>query len=892
VSHSQLPTQAKPEAAAPPPADYCLGQCDDILPPGQNGNATFTNLLLFKAFGIRPAHFSDSLKPYENLVWNAQGRTDDGLGAYFDDASFGVKAGDVASTVKPRADVTIVRDKSRGIPHITGTTRQGVMFGAGYAGAQDRLFVMDVFRHLGRGQLTPFAGGAPANRAFEQEFWRTAPYTEAELQKQFDDADERYGADGVKMQQDIRAWVDGVNHYINTVGIAYPGEYVALGLDWPTPQWKVTDVVATAAVVAGIFGTGGGHEVTSVLALLEAQAKYGVAQGTKVWESFRSQNDPEANTTVHNGATFPYGVTGPNPAGRALPDRGSVTPEPQVINQTVRNASKPAPKGAESLRGIFDKGIFPEGFGEKGMSNALLVSGQHTVSGNPIAVYGPQTGYFAPQLLLRQELQGPGVSTRGVAFAGLNFYTLIGRGPDYSWSATSAGQDITDTFAVPLCEPGGGTPTKNSQYYEFRDRCVPIERLERHNEWYSSLGSSEPAGSYTLVALRTKYGIVTHRGTVGGRPVLFTRNRSTYGNEAGSALGFMQFNDPDKIRSAVDFQRAAHNIGYTFNWFYTDKASIAYYNSGDNPVRADGGDPNLPTWSSYEWQGWNPDTNRATYTPAAQHPQVVNQDYLTSWNNKQAPGFSASDGQFGYNAVYRSQPLDDRIEAVIDSGQKFTRAKLVEAMEDAATVDLRGDQVLPYLLRVLKSAPITDPAVADAVAKLTAWQAAGSHRKTPNASSRVYAHSEAIRILDAWWPLLVPAQFKDLGPDLYGALVANLKIDERPGPQGSAFQSGWWGFVQRDLRKVLGDPVKAAQPVTFCGGGSLAACRAVLTDSLLAATKVPAATTYPAGGGCAAGDQYCADQIVHNPMGVITQDRIAWVNRPTYQQVIEFPAQR
>ena len=813
------PTEAA-EAAAP--VDYCAGQCSDILPPGQNGNATFTDLLAFKAFGIRPPHFSDTLKPYENLVWNSQGITDDGLKTYFDDASFGVKSGDVASTIRPRADVTIVRDKSRGIPHITGTTRYGAMFGAGYAGAQDRLFVMDVFRHLGRGQLTPFAGGAPANRAFEQELWRTAPYTEADLQKQYDDAAARYGADGVKMKQDIQAWVDGVNHYINTVGIAYPGEYVALGLPWPTQPWKVTDVVATAAVVAGIFGTGGGHEVTSSLALLEAQAKYGVAQGTKVWESFRSQNDPEASTTVHNGTSFPYGVTGPNPAGRAMPDRGSVTPEPEVINQTGTGTSKtPA--------------IAP-----KGMSNALLVSGQYTQSGHPIAVYGPQTGYFAPQLLLRQELQGPGISSRGIAFAGLNFYTLIGRGPDYSWSATSAGQDITDTFAVPLCEPGGGTPTKNSQYYVDHGQCVPIERLERHNEWYSSLGSSEPAGSYTLVALRTKFGIVTHRGTVGGRPVLFTKLRSTYGNEAGSALGFMQFNDPDRIHSAADFQRAASNIGYTFNWFYTDASSIAYFNSGDNPIRPSGADPNLPTWSSYEWQG---------FTPAAQHPQVVNQDYLTSWNNKQAPGFSASDGQWGYNSVYRNQPLDDRIKAVIGSGQKFTRGRLVEAMEDAATVDLRADQVLPYVLRVLKSAPITDPAVADAVAKLTAWQATGGHRKTANASSKTYAHTDAIRILDAWWPLLVQGQFKDLGPDLYGALVANLPIDERPSAQGSAFQSGWWGFVQRDLRKVLGDPVKTPQPVTFCGGGSLAACRAVLTESLLAATKIPAVGTYPAADG-------------------------------------------
>lgn len=908
------PAQARAAQALPAPGDYCVGQCADILPPGQNGNATFTDLLLFKGFGIRPPHFSDTLKPYENLVWNSQGITDDGLDPYFDDASFGVAPGDVGSTVKPRADVTIVRDKSRGIPHITGTTREGTMFGAGYAGAQDRLFVMDVFRHLGRGRLTPFAGGAEGNRAFEQEFWRTAPYTEADLQRQFDSIDELYGEQGVKMQRDVQAWVDGVNHYIDTVGIAYPGEYVALGLPTPGP-WKVTDVVATAAVVAGIFGTGGGGEMESALALLEAQARYGVEQGTKVWESFRSQNDPEAPTTVHNGATFPYGTTEANPSGRALPDRGSVTPEPSVVDQSgsagktaakskatdlkprSSDAVKPPKRaqGKESLRGIFDAGLFPKGFGNKGMSNALLVSGQHTESGNPIAVYGPQTGYFAPQLLLRQELQGPGVSSRGVAFAGLNFYTLIGRGADYSWSATSASHDITDTYAVPLCEPGGGTPTKASTHYLFRGSCLPIERLERRNSWYPSLGSSTPAGSYTLVAQRTKLGLVTHRGTVDGRPVAFTKNRSTYGNEAGSALGFMLFNDPDAVRSAADFQWAATNIGYTFNWFYTDKDDIAYYNSGDNPVRPAGADPNLPTWGEpqYEWTGWNPDTNRATYTPPAQHPQVVNQDYLADWNNKQAPGYSAADGNFGYNSIYRSQLLEDRIEAVIGSGQKFTRGKLVEAMEDAATVDLRADKVLPYLLRVLRSGQVSDPAVQDAIAKLEAWRAAGSHRKTPGPGVKQYEHSEAIRILDAWWPILVPAQFRSgLGPELYGALTSAQKIDERPSPQGSAFQNGWWGFVQRDLRMVLGDPVATPQPVTYCGGGDLAQCRAVLADSLAAATSVPATTTYPATGDCAAGDQYCADQIVHQPMGGITQDRIHWVNRPTYQQVVEFPARR
>ena len=62
----------------------------------------------------------------------------------------------------PRADVTIVRDKGFGVPHVYGKTRDGAMFGLGYAAAEDRLFFMDVLRHAGRGELSSFAGGSNA----------------------------------------------------------------------------------------------------------------------------------------------------------------------------------------------------------------------------------------------------------------------------------------------------------------------------------------------------------------------------------------------------------------------------------------------------------------------------------------------------------------------------------------------------------------------------------------------------------------------------------------------------------------------------------------------------------------------------------------------------------
>ncbi|MEV7232779.1 hypothetical protein AB0N06_01915 [Streptomyces sp. NPDC051020] len=38
--------------------------------------------------------------------------------------------------------------------------------------------------------------------------------------------------------------------------------------------------------------------------------------------------------------------------------------------------------------------------------------------------------------------------------------------------------------------------------------------------------------------------------------------------------------------------------------------------------------------------------------------------------------------------------------------------------------------------------------------------------------------------------------------------------------------------------------------------------------------------------------QWCTDSIVHRALGGISQKAIHWQNRPTYQQVVEFPAHR
>ena len=173
--------QAQAQAQAPVPTPYGTndaGGFRDILPPGTNGLVNPLQLIAFEATGARPAHNDDQLGMYASLAQATPGLADADLPKYFKDSTFGVRPGDVASTIHPRGDVTIVRDRRFGVPHIYGRTRAGAMFGAGYAAAQDRLFFIDVLRHLGRAQLSSFAGGSEANREMDAEQWAGAPYTE------------------------------------------------------------------------------------------------------------------------------------------------------------------------------------------------------------------------------------------------------------------------------------------------------------------------------------------------------------------------------------------------------------------------------------------------------------------------------------------------------------------------------------------------------------------------------------------------------------------------------------------------------------------------------------------------------------------------------------------
>jgi acyl-homoserine lactone acylase PvdQ len=943
-----------------PFTDCSLGQVFNIVPPGSTGTYDSADFAQFQATGTRPPHTDDQEPLYANLVKVAPNLTPDLISTYYKDASFYTDAAHAerVETFSSHPNAVILRDSQFGVPHIFGVTRSDTEFAAGYASAEDRLFEMDVLRHVGRAQLTSFIGPAASNEAMDCSVAEAAGYSEAELQAQVNafptlhpdpfsytqNGVTVHTTEGQQIVDDAGSWVSGVNEYIqdaeaNQNGAKLPAEY---GLLQITPQnFTATDIVATATLVQAIFATGGGNEVSSALLYQSLVQRYGQAQGGAMWADFRSQNDPDARVSIPTSFNYEHVPANIDPASLAMPvspptdNHCSVTSAPSATSTSSAVKVDVTPLLAELKRGLPDA------------SNELIVDAAHSATGHPIAVFGPQTGYYVPQLLHEIDLHGPGLQARGVSFAGTEVFVELGHGEDYAWSATSAGSDIIDQRLEKLCNTDGTSPTLSSTAYIFDGACTPMFERTDTQQAKPSAGSTCPPPPdnpcppvvMTIQVERTVHGPVIGRtmatdpATGQAIPVAVSVQRSTWGDELGSAPAFLEWNDPDIIHNALDFQRAAGKETGTFNWAYVDSHDVGYYSSGKLPIRNPNVNPNFPVWGTgqWEWQGFVPtDLSAKDVHPRANTMAptsgVVNGKFkggfYTNWNNKQAPGFSASDSQFSYGPVYRVQSLSDRLQAILKV-RLATPTDVINAMEDGGTVDLDGAQLIPDVAKVLRGATLT-AAEKQVLGILKKWvvdpawgdgkdDVPGAHRRDRSGSGS-YEQGNAVAIMDELYPRLTHAIFDPwLSASQYSQLAGVNGIDDIPRAQGSAYDGGWEGYLQRSLLQALG-LAKHPYSQSYCGGGSVAGCQAALLgalDSTISAMSAkynndanPAdwtcSTSNPPGGGASEGSGQVAgvqcnplyDDITYNAVGVGTVPGMPWVNRPTFQQVVTYLAGR
>src|SRR5947209_8572588 len=138
-----------------------LGGFHSVLGVGQGQTVNAGDLASYEASGTVPGSFVNQLQMYSGVSRVASTLTASTLGLGWKDSGFRPQSAPGAVET-PRPGVTIVRDPVYRVPRIYGVTRSDTMFGAGYATAEDRLFLMDALRHTAEASTVELLGASAA----------------------------------------------------------------------------------------------------------------------------------------------------------------------------------------------------------------------------------------------------------------------------------------------------------------------------------------------------------------------------------------------------------------------------------------------------------------------------------------------------------------------------------------------------------------------------------------------------------------------------------------------------------------------------------------------------------------------------------------------------------
>ena len=869
---------------------------NSVLAQGEGESIEADELAANQASGELPDTFTNQQPLYVDIMPRAATLGPEDIGRFYKDTRFGAMPGGVGSTSTPRPGVTIFRDARFGMAHIYGNTRADLMFGAGYATAQERLFLMDAIRRTAKGTLAGLTGASAAEGDAEQ--LTDQDFSDEELTRQFDALPQRWGALGERGRNDVLAYIDGINQRIDEVNAdpsQMPAEYPALGAR--PERWTVSDSVAMAVFLVTQFTvSNGGEEVNSQLRQA-FERRFG-DRWRAPYRDLRTANDPEALTVSRD--RHPSDQTGRVRPGRnAIPDFGSIRPRDPQIEGPGSGAGEAGtggvPAWVRSVNSI--RRALPET-----MSNAVLVPKRLSQTGRALFAAGPQVDYWSPQIFVEYELHGGGIDIAGVTFPGASPWPLIGHGTDFVWSGTSANGDNEDTFVEFLCNPDGSPPTQASTHYRYRGRCRPFTMRDQTVTTPVSPIDPSPPERITHRTMRSVHGPVFAYATVGGRPVALTKAKGVNFHELDGVLAFVRLaeNEPRSLRA---FQKVMSPFPGTENWFYANRDEVGFIQSGNFPRHARGSDVDLPFNGdgSGDWVGFDPDSYTFKKVPPANRPRAGD-EIVISWNNKEGVGWRKGPTEWGDGPVHHALLLHRRLKEELRVKKGRTDlAGLTRSVNRAATGDLRPEEPYRWMRRVIGRAQGRDEKF---LRLIDAWRASGGNRLDVDGDN-VYEHSAAVLLMDSWWPRFVRQAFQPaFGQQLFDTL-------ERRVLGLGGFGWDWSTHVQKDLRNVLGRKIRGRYSRYYCGGeptvqpvkGSgravvLRRCRAILLHSLRQAVQFltqergadPTQWKYPAT--CPTTSPRQCVQNEPTTAGAVETPPFPWQNRGTYHQVNEILGRR
>jgi penicillin amidase len=659
----------------------------DVVPPGQSGTTTLAQFAAATA-GVSSSfgpHTADQLSLYAN--WQYKPMQFTGAGA--------------ATSPPGDADVTITRDPLYGVPTITGSTDADLFYGIGYAMAQDRLFQMEVFRHVGHGTLAALIG--QSGLAMDEQVRR---FTEGDAALMAE-----FAALSTDAQTRFREFVAGINAYIAQVQgnpLTMPAEFTLLG-DLPIRPWTVLDVLGFGEYAGRFFGEFGHGELADAAVYEHLVSRYGTRRAEVIFNDLFPLNDPRAPTSIpHRDGIFP------RHQGRRVRTHFQASiyanhaPSLLAGDPQLASVADQVDRRQSFLPALERRLALPR-LG----SNAVIVSGRLTSDHKPMLYGGPQTGWAVPGFFWEVELHSPVRDERGVMVPAIPL-VVIGRSGDTAWTVTSALDANEDTFTEQL-DRTNTTYRHDGERLTVSKRTVTIPCNNPPTTVTPLLSGQPPtlcpSTPDTITVYRTIHGPSLADPDASHR--LYVRGSVVDGHLLSS---FTAWDLAGRQHDVAAFGAALRGMSLGFNFLYVDdRGQIAYWHTGRYPIRPANADPRLPLPGDgrYDWQG---------FERWRDHPHVVDPSsgYLVNWNNKPSVGWWSKNLETGgEGGIWRDQWESIPLAAVVARRVPLTLQALGQVPRDVAYVDNPARVFLPYLRAALKHSK--DPQLVAIRPYIRAW---------------------------------------------------------------------------------------------------------------------------------------------------------------------------
>ena len=420
-----------------------------------------------------------------------------------------------------------------GVPHIFASDDHDMLFLQGYVTAQDRLWQMDTYRRAAEGRLAEIFGEPALDSDIELRTIGLARAAKADLAVASQHA-----------VQDLQAYADGVNKFLEQHGDALPVEFLILGYK-PEP-WSPADSLAIAKLQL--------HDAAGNYAQEILRADIAERLGTGALQTLM----PDPTTVL-----------------TAVDERAWAAVAPDLSADARTNDALDA---------------FLPGAGEGLGSNCWVLSGTKTKSGKPLLAGDPHLPVREPSIWYEVAMRNDGVNLIGFSIPGAPG-VVIGHNDHIAWSFTYGYADTEDLF-VEHADPS------DPRRFEYKGSYEPATFVR---ESIGVKGRSDPV--VVDVAI-TRHGPIISGIVKGEKAQLALRWTALDQTKTIDAvLGINRARSWDEFKTAAaDFAGAALSVCYAD----TD-GHIGLLLMGRLPDRPGDGKMPVPGWTGeYDWRGLLP----------------------------------------------------------------------------------------------------------------------------------------------------------------------------------------------------------------------------------------------------------------------------------------------